>query len=286
VEVLPDQNAMFTVRIPAVGVTIDDADLLASAAGVTVTLSGDGTRLVGADDQGRPYLYASNPILPGSTVSHWDPLARPSLLQEPNTSYDASHDLRMEVALLRDIGWTPFCGNGRLDPDEVCDDGAANSDTAPGACRTTCFKARCGDGVTDPGEACDDGTTNSNTTPGACRTTCVKPKCGDSVTDPGEQCDDGTTANSDTAPGACRTTCKRAACGDGVVDPGEACDDGPANGPSAACRPDCTKAPPPKKGCGCALGDGGASPGWTASLPALLALAALRRRRRRGASPR
>lgn len=51
------------------------------------------------------------------------------------------------------------CGDGVLDPQEGCDDGAANSDTEPGACRTDCLPARCGDAVTDPGEACDDGGT-------------------------------------------------------------------------------------------------------------------------------
>ena len=102
--------------------------------------------MVGADDQGRMYLYASDPLLPGSTVSHWDPLARPNLLQEPSATVDASHDIRLEAALMRDIGWAPFCGNGRIDPDEVCDSGMSNSDTRPGACRTTCVNADCGDG--------------------------------------------------------------------------------------------------------------------------------------------
>lgn len=49
------------------------------------------------------------------------------------------------------------CGNGVQEPDEACDDGAANSDTAPDACRTTCRLPSCGDGVTDGGEDCDDG---------------------------------------------------------------------------------------------------------------------------------
>ena len=168
---------------------------------------------------------------------------------------------------MRDIGWAPFCGNGRLDPDEACDSGANNSDTTPGACRSTCVaarcgdarhgsgggnattapatatpcpgacrstcvKARCGDGVADPGEACDNGASNSDTAPGACRSTCVAARCGDQVMDPGEACDDGTT-NSDTMPGACRALCVKAACGDGVIDPGEACDDGGRTTPPA-----------------------------------------------------
>jgi cysteine-rich repeat protein len=47
------------------------------------------------------------------------------------------------------------CGNGRLDLDEVCDDGNNRSgDGCPADC-----EAPCGDGVLDPGEVCDDGGT-------------------------------------------------------------------------------------------------------------------------------
>ncbi len=49
------------------------------------------------------------------------------------------------------------CGNGVLDPGEQCDDGVANSDTLPGACRSNCRSAYCGDGVVDSGEQCEDG---------------------------------------------------------------------------------------------------------------------------------
>lgn len=50
------------------------------------------------------------------------------------------------------------CGDGLIDPPaEECDDGAANADDVPGACRTTCRFAYCGDGRLDPGELCDPG---------------------------------------------------------------------------------------------------------------------------------
>jgi MYXO-CTERM domain-containing protein len=279
VDVPPDQESMFPVHVPVVGITIADANLLiAAGSSASVTLDAEAARPVGLDEQGRMYLYASDPILPGSTVSHWDPIARPNLMQEPNSSYDVSHDIRLEVALLRDIGWTPFCGNGRLDPEEACDNGKNNSDTTPGACRTTCVSARCGDAVADPGEACDNGASNSDTTPGACRSTCVAAACGDMVMDPGETCDDGT-SNSDTTPGACRALCLKAACGDGVVDPDEECDDGTKNAAGAACTPEC-KRPPADKGCGCAVGSGASAWGAPAGLLAALLLAATRRRRR------
>ncbi len=50
------------------------------------------------------------------------------------------------------------CGDGAVDDGEECDDGGANSDTEPDACRTSCVLPWCGDGVADGGEACDDGT--------------------------------------------------------------------------------------------------------------------------------
>jgi cysteine-rich repeat protein len=49
------------------------------------------------------------------------------------------------------------CGDGVLGPDELCDDGDENSDTAADACRSDCTPAGCGDGVVDSDEACDDG---------------------------------------------------------------------------------------------------------------------------------
>lgn len=60
------------------------------------------------------------------------------------------------------------CGDGELDEGEECDDGDANSDTEPDACRTNCTLPSCGDGVVDDGEACDDGPDGSDT----CSTTC------------------------------------------------------------------------------------------------------------------
>ena len=51
----------------------------------------------------------------------------------------------------------PLCGNGTLDPDEVCDD--QNQQSGDG-CRGDCGKIEdCGDGTFDLGEPCDDGNT-------------------------------------------------------------------------------------------------------------------------------
>ena len=51
------------------------------------------------------------------------------------------------------------CGNGIVDPDEMCDDG---NTTSGDGCRADCRKTEeCGDAVIDDGEDCDDGNTNA-----------------------------------------------------------------------------------------------------------------------------
>lgn len=91
-----------------------------------------------------------------------------------------------------DDSTTP-CGNGLVDSGEECDDGEANSDTTPDACRQDCRLPQCSDGVVDTaaGEECDDGGNNANFEADACRTNCLLPRCGDGGVDTGEACDDG-----------------------------------------------------------------------------------------------
>jgi cysteine-rich repeat protein len=146
--------------------------------------------------------------------------------------------------------------------------GACNSDTAPSACRTYCWKAYCGDGVTDNGESCDTGGWDTGPENTGCNgATCTFAMCGDGYLNnaAGEQCDDGTgkcnatstnsgaactydgdctgtgaqcvgnSNNSDT----CRPNCQLPKCGDGITDPGrgETCDGGPTG--SATCTTSC-----------------------------------------------
>lgn len=98
-----------------------------------------------------------------------------------------------------------LCGNGRLDPGEVCDDGTALNG-GPNRCASDC----------------------QGTTPSV---------CGNRVTEAGETCDDGGDAV------LCDADCTPAACGDGRVNrvAAEACDDGTANGePTSLCGTSCT----------------------------------------------
>jgi len=148
------------------------------------------------------------------------------------------------------------CGDGNQDPDEQCDDGAANSDVEPDACRTDCRLAYCGDGVTDSREECDDGNTDNQDD---CLTTCFLNVCGDGYVNlttvdgsPVEQCDDGNTEDD----ASCRADCQQdmTLCGNGQLDPGEGCDEAPYNSDTEAdaCRLNCQVA-----GCGDGVMDTG-----------------------------
>ena len=96
-----------SITIPAVRITMADGATLKSnlASGVSVTLHLDPSQLAGADPSGRALLFATNPIQPGSSISHWDTVALPDLLMEPNINPGLTHDVDLTLPALRDIGW-------------------------------------------------------------------------------------------------------------------------------------------------------------------------------------
>jgi hypothetical protein len=121
------------------------------------------------------------------------------------------------------------CGNGALDPGELCD----TTDTA--TCNgDTCSASACGDGHinTAAGETCESMGMDTADCDGAL---CTTPVCGDGHANAvvGEACDDA----GDSA--LCNADCSVAACGDGYVNAAanELCDDGAE---SAGCNVDCT----------------------------------------------
>jgi hypothetical protein len=202
-------------------------------------LGGDASRPLGTDAAGRPLLFATRPALQGSSVSHFDSIARPSLLMEPYGRGEATHGVDLTLAVLRDLGWQSNCGNGRIERGESCDEGPENSD-APGAvCRLGCRRAGCGDGVVEADEACDWGQANSDDTPGACRTRCQPARCGDGVRDPGEACDEGA-RNGEQRPDGCRGDCTLAPCDQAGPRAAGAC--GPS-GCDETCAPPSVAAP-------------------------------------------
>lgn len=89
-------------------------------------------------------------------------------------------------------GAPPVCGDGHVDPGEICDWGyGLNSDD--GACTTHCEKAVCGDGLVWAGEEeCDAGADNNDENYGGCTTQCtLAAGCGDGQVQGPEECDQG-----------------------------------------------------------------------------------------------
>ena len=139
----------------------------------------------------------------------------------------------------------PFCGDKVVQSaHELCDEGAANSDTTYNGCTTLCdFGPYCGDAHTDsPDELCDDGVDNTNwaAQEGACSYDCQPaPFCGDGERNGPEQCDLGAADNTGEY-GTCNADCTFAPrCGDGKKDAKEQCDAGPTG--SLTCSPTCKK---------------------------------------------
>ncbi len=138
------------------------------------------------------------------------------------------------------------CGDGQIDGAEQCDNGANNTDFAPGqcpdTCRTNCQCPACGDGVTDfvLGEQCDD----DNLADGdGCSSTCQNEPittCGNGTLDflNGEECDDGGTDPLDGCSPTCQLEAPGALCPNDMTEPPERCDDdNTANGDG--CNPTC-----------------------------------------------
>lgn len=80
----------------------------------------------------------------------------------------------------------PGCGDGNVDPGEVCDDGNVR---AEGGCAADCSgtSALCGDGVVTPPERCDD---TNRVDDDYCSNDCMREgRCGDGVVQSNELCD-------------------------------------------------------------------------------------------------
>jgi hypothetical protein len=107
------------------------------------------------------------------------------------------------------------------DNTELCDDGGANSNTVPNACRTTCQRNACGDGIVDAHEECDGEQ--------SCSVDCKLVACGNGRVDEGEECEPP-------GAGACGSACQLLMCGNGRLDTGEECEPPGAGSCSAECR--------------------------------------------------
>lgn len=96
-----------TITIPSVRITQSDGATLKAnlGAGVTATLLVDPAQRAGTDGSGRLLVYTPNPYQGGSSVSHWDTSAEPSLLMEPAITPGLSSDPDLTVQAFEDLGW-------------------------------------------------------------------------------------------------------------------------------------------------------------------------------------
>ena len=99
------------VTVPSISLNRPDGLAIVGALGlgVTATIGVDPTIRAGADELGRARLYAASLFAPGSSVSHYDTVARRNLLMEPAINPDLTHNLKapddLTLELFRDIGW-------------------------------------------------------------------------------------------------------------------------------------------------------------------------------------
>jgi hypothetical protein len=131
-----------TVTIPSVRILRDTGTAIKAATSpVIVTIGFDFSRRAGTDPQDRPLLYASDPIIVGSTLNHWDPIASRNLLMEPSINGDLTHSLiapfDTTLAEMHDIGWFTDANLDGIEDATVivnaCDTGVANELIASGA---------------------------------------------------------------------------------------------------------------------------------------------------------
>lgn len=100
-----------TIVIPTVSVSLADGNAIKAqlGGGVTATLAVDLSIRAGADAFGRARLFAPNPVIGGSSISHFDSIAFRNLLMEPAINPDLTHNLTapddLTLEQMRDVGW-------------------------------------------------------------------------------------------------------------------------------------------------------------------------------------
>lgn len=111
-----------TITIPSVRISLANGNALKSALAsgtVNVTLGVNLAVRAGANPAGQALLNAPNPVVAGSSISHWDPIAFPNLLMEPAINSDLTHGVDLTRQEMIDIGWFSD-GDGVADGVDQC----------------------------------------------------------------------------------------------------------------------------------------------------------------------
>jgi PKD repeat protein len=98
-------NLWSAVHIPVVSVSQSDGMMLRANLLATLTIGIDSNWRRGMNREAQLLLYAPNPVVDGSSISHWDTSAYPNLLMEPFMNDDLPISADITPELLRDIGW-------------------------------------------------------------------------------------------------------------------------------------------------------------------------------------
>jgi hypothetical protein len=129
-----------TITISSVRISLADGTALRSSLPATVQLGLDTSVLAGTDRvRGLMMLAAFNPVIGGSSISHFEPIASPNQLMEPainpdlTSAVDTPADLTTK--LFADIGWFSD-GDGVPDGMDSCLASDVRSTIVIGACDT------------------------------------------------------------------------------------------------------------------------------------------------------
>jgi len=127
--------------IPSARITLADGNTIKGQVGVNATLGLDASKLAGTDAHGHVLINTPNPLQPGSSVSHWDPVASRNLLMEPAINGDLTHSVKspedLTLAQMRDIGWWPDHDlDGVADGDDQCANSVLGGTLAIQGCQT------------------------------------------------------------------------------------------------------------------------------------------------------
>lgn len=116
-----------SITIPSVRITQSAGVTIKAnlASGVQAFLGVDMTVYAGADASNRVLLNTPDPVVSGSSVSHWDPLTFRNQLMEPAINGDLTHSVNVPEDLtrsqMRDIGWFPDADlDGVNDETDAC----------------------------------------------------------------------------------------------------------------------------------------------------------------------
>ncbi len=127
-----------TITIPSVRISLADGNSIRTALGsgtVNATLGLNLAVRAGADPLGRVLLNAPNPVVSGSSISHWDPIAFPNLLMEPAINADLTHGVDLTRQEMIDIGWFSD-GDGVPDGVDQCIGSSQASTVVIGTCNS------------------------------------------------------------------------------------------------------------------------------------------------------